>query len=475
MAAKRLWGLIGVCVLAALATLSLARAQDESTQGPDFLVLAIKPEGDLKDFRMVPIGEAAIDPVQYRDVVKSLPRSLFGGVIVRPHDERAELGQCRTACAANAKCGNFTYVRPGKDRPVGVCHLRRAIEQPQPNTVAMTPVVENAAPPPELVVVSPVVAPVVSNERKLIVVDSVRNGRALYTSEQVPVAPVTFRFKAPVASAKADVRAAGRERVWANVEALDTHGRVFKRSGSWIAADGSAHQVLVRTENNRIGALRISTRNPGALTVDGVDFIRATPTLADATLDDDVDAVDEADAETPPPPVPQVVAENFPMPPRAVANEPPVATEQPAAIVELPAIQTPPEVTVTELAADGSHEATITIPIAPATTAATADGPVSAPITVESSEPILPRDLPVLEAFGAVAFLLGGAGLYRQSYRRRTLARLTTNIITDGRARPTVSLTTDEPDMSLRFAVRAYASAGARQTTITITPDGAAA
>src|SRR5690348_7058023 len=106
MAAKRLWGLIGSFVCAAFIAVALAHAADESTPAADFLVLAIKPEGDLKDYRMIPIGEEAIDPVQYRDVVKSMPRSLFGGVIIRPHDERAELAQCRTACAANAKCGN---------------------------------------------------------------------------------------------------------------------------------------------------------------------------------------------------------------------------------------------------------------------------------------------------------------------------------------------------------------------------------
>ena len=62
----------------------------------------------------------------------------------------------------------------------------------------------------------------------------------------------------------------------------------------------------------------------------------------------------------------------------------------------------------------------------------------------------------------------------KQPSRLRTLARLTTNILTDGRNRPTVTLTTEEPEMSLRFAVRAHATVSARQTTIVITPDGAA-
>ncbi len=466
MAAKRLWGVIGLCVFAVLAAMTLARAQEDDTQPADFLILAVKPEGELKDYRMVPIGEASVDPVQYRDVVASLPRSLFGGVMIPPHDERAELAQCRTACAANAKCGNFTYVRPGKDRPVGVCHLRRAVEAPSTVVMKMplvetplveTPpaVVENVAPGPELVVVSPVVR----NDRKLISIDSNRNGRSLYTADQAPLSPVTFRFKVPVASAKADVRTFTRDRIWANVEALDTHGRVFKRSGNWIAADGALHQILVRTENNRIGALRITTRIEGALRVDGVDFVRAAPTIADATPVDDEAAVDEAEANIPPPP----------MPPRAVPTEPPIAT----AATDFPA---PVEITVTDLPVDGAAETSITIPIRPAEAAPgvseTAVAPVVSEPTLQSEQP---PDLPILAAAGAFVFVIGGAGFYRQNYRRRTLRRLTTTLVTDGRVRPAVTLSTEQPDMSLRFAVRAYASAGARQTSIVITPDGAAA
>ncbi len=470
MAAKRLWGVIGLFVFAAIAAMTLARAENEP-QPADFLVLAVKPEGDLKDYRLIPVGEASVDPVQYRDVVTSLPRSLFGGVIVRPHDERAELAQCRTACAANAKCGNFTYVRPGKDRPIGVCHLRRAVEAP--SSVVMAPpvvetppqVVENAAPGPELVVVSPVVR----NERKLVSIDSNRNGRSFYTPDQAPVSPVTFRFKVPVASAKADVRTFTRDRIWANVEALDVRGRVFKRSGMWIAADGAAHQILVRTDDNRIAAVRISTRIEGALRVDGVDFVRAAATIADAAPVDDEASLDEEEANIPPP-VPQIVAEqSFPMPPRAVA------TDEPVAIAEA-AQPAPVDVTVTDLPADGAAETSITIPIKPAEAVPSAPEPAAAPVV---SEPTLqseqPPDLAILAAAGAFVFVIGGAGLYRQNYRRRTLRRLTTTVVTDGRVRPAVTLSTEQPDMSLRFAVRAYASAGARQTSIVITPDGAAA
>jgi hypothetical protein len=169
--------------------------------------------------------------------------------------------------------------------------------------------------------------------------------------------------------------------------------------------------------------------------------------------------------------VPAFVAEqSFPMPPRAIATEPPVdivETEQPA----------PAEVTVAELPADGAAETSITIPIAPAEASPAASDTAAVPAVVE---PALhsgqqPDDLPLLAAVGAAVFILGGAGLYRQSYRRRTLRRLTTAVVTDGRVRPAVTLSTEQPDLSLRFAVRAYASAGARQTSIIITPDGAAA
>ncbi|NOT42788.1 MAG: hypothetical protein HOP13_20100 [Alphaproteobacteria bacterium] len=456
MAAKRLWGPIGFCIAAVLAALSLAHAEEEAAPAADFLVLAIKPEGDLKDYRMVPVGEAAIDPVQYRGVVKSLPRSLFGGVIIRPHDERAELAQCRTACAANAKCGNFTYVRPGKERPVGVCHLRRTIDKPA--TVAMTPVVENAAPATETIVVSPRIG----IERKLVTIDSTRNGRTLYTPDQAPLAPVTFRFKAPVATAKADVRTTTNERVWANVEALDAKGRVFKRSGTWIVGDGAAHQILVRTEDNRIAALRLSTRDPASLVVNGVDFVRTADAVAEADTAEDPAAIEQAEADIPPP-APDLAAEAFPLPPRAEATEPPADITQPTD--EQPAPEPQTDVAIAKLPSDGSTDAVITIPIAPTE---------AAPEPAAKPEKQLP-EVPVLAAFGAAALLLGGTGLYRHNYRRRTLARLTTNILTDGRSRPAVTLSADEPDMSLRFTVRAHATVSARQTTITITPDGAAA
>lgn len=493
MAARRLWVLIASALLALAAALSFAQAAGESAPASDFLVLAIKPEGEVKDYRMIPVGESSVDPARYRDVVESLPRSLFGGVIVRPHDERAELAQCRTACAANAKCGNFTYVRPGKGRPVGVCHLRRAVEAaplatiapppapvatvaaPPAPTVTMPPIVESPAPAPEVMVVSPLVP-----ARKLVTIDSTRNGQELYKGEQAPSTPVTFKFKTPVSSAKAAVKTAGKGRVWANIEALDAKGRVFKRSGMWVAADGAAHQLLIRTESNRIGALRITSREEGALIAHGIDFVRTGPEATEPAIAETLPAaeaapVEVAEEDVPAPPIPDAVAEAFPLPPRAPAT----ATDLPVDIAQVPQepqIQvTPIETTVTELPASGVQETTISIPIAPV--------PAPAPPTTTTAKPeVQPQSLPggddviLLAAAGAAVLGLGGLGLYRQSYQRRQLARLTTRVVSEGLDRHTVSITTDgQPDLSLRYHIRMPADVSARTTTIVIIPDGVAA
>jgi len=492
MAARRLWVLIASAVLAIAAALSLARAAGESVPATDFLVLAVKPEGEVKDYRMIPVGESSVDSARYREVVESLPRSLFGGVIVRPHDERAELAQCRTACAANAKCANFTYVRPGKGRPVGVCHLRRAVEAaplatvapppapvatvaaPPAPTVTMPPIVESPAPAPEVMVVSPLVP-----ARKLVTVDSTRNGQELYKGEQAPATPVTFKFKAPVSTAKASVKTAGKGRVWANIEALDAKGRVFKRSGMWVAADGAAHQLLIRTESNRIGALRITSREEGALIAQSIDFVRVAPeatepAIADAQPAVEAEPVDVAEEDVPPPPVPEAVAEAFPMPPRA----PTTATDLPVDIAQAPQepqIQiTPIETTVTELPATGAQETTISIPIAPAAAPPLPTTAVAEPEV--QPQPLPGDDLMLLAAAGAAVLGLGGLGLYRQSYQRRQLARLTTRVVSEGLDRHTVGITTEgQPDLSLRYHIRMPADVSARTTTIVIIPDGVAA
>ena len=482
MAAKRLWVLIASVVLASLTVLSLARAAGESAPVGDFLVLAIKPEGEARDYRMVPVGESSVDPGRYKDVIESLPSSLFGGVMVRPHDERAELAQCRTACAMNAKCDNFTYVRPGKDRPIGVCHLRRAVEPAAPATVAATPapvvtmppVVESPAPTTEMIVVSPQVR----NTRKLVAIDSTRNGRELYKGSQSPATPVTFKFKMPVSTAKASVKTTGRGRAWANIEALDAKGRVFKRSGMWVAADGAAHQLLIRTDSNRISALRLTSREEGALIAQSIDFVRsgaeiAEPAVAEAPSAGEAAPAEAAEDDVPAPAVPEAVAEAAQLPPRPAST----ATDVPVDIVQAPqepAIEiTPIETTVAEAPASGTPETTIAIPIAPAETAPAEPTPAVTP--VQQTE--FGDDVQLLAAAGGVLVLgLGGVGLYRQNYRRRQLARLTTRVVSEGLDRHTVSISSDEAaDLSLRYHIRMPADVAARSTKITIIPDGVAA
>lgn len=488
MAATRLWVLIASAMLAIVAALSLARAAGESAPAGDFLVLAIKPEGDARDYRMVPVGESSVDPARYRGVVDSLPSSLFGGVMVRPHDERAELAQCRTACAMNAKCDNFTYVRPGKDRPVGVCHLRRAVEAPAPAlveappapVVTMPPVVESPAPATEMIVVSPQVR----NTRKLVAIDSTRNGREIYKDPQSPATPVTFKFKMPVSVAKASVKTVGKARVWANVEALDAKGRMFKRSGSWIAADGAPHQLLIRTDSNRINALRITTREEGALIAQGIDFVRAggetkEPEIAEAAPAADAQPAETAEDDTQPPAVPEAVAEAAPLPPRAAATtDVPVDTAAPVDIAQAPPGSdieiTPIETTVAELPATRTEETAIAIPIAPAEPSPAQPAPVAAP--EPETLPLPGGDIALLAAAGAAVLGLGGAGLYRQNYRRRQLARLTTRVVSEGLDRHTVSISSEDvADLSLRYHIRMPADVSARTTKITIIPDGVAA
>ena len=82
----------------------------------------------------------------------------------------------------------------------------------------------------------------------------------------------------------------------------------------------------------------------------------------------------------------------------------------------------------------------------------------------------------LLAAAGAAVLGLGGMGLYRQSYQRRQLARLTTRVVSGGLDRHTVCITTDgQPDLSLRYHIRMPADVSARTTKIVIIPDGVAA
>ena len=64
------------------------------------------------------------------------------------------------------------------------------------------------------------------------------------------------------------------------------------------------------------------------------------------------------------------------------------------------------------------------------------------------------KPLPVWLVAASIAFLLGGAGLYRYSHHKRVLTRVTTRLVSNGLDRHTVSVqTTGQPDIGLRFVV----------------------
>jgi len=129
--------------------------------------------------------------------------------------------------------------------------------------------------------------------------------------------------------------------------------------------------------------------------------------------------------------VPSAVAEFFPMPPRATATEPPTP------LVKLQ-------------------------PAPPARPA-----PVAAP----TQKPR--RPLPLWIAVGAVAFVLGGAGLYWRSHRTRTLRRLATRLVSNGLDRQAVAVEAmDRPDIGIRVLLRASAAIGAPGTRIELIPAG---
>ena len=139
MAAGRLWLTVAFGVGGWLAGLAAVQAADERASPPasDFRILAIKPEH--KAYNLIPIGETKIDTAAYRAVVDSLPRGLFGLYKIR-HNMRAEAQQCAAACSATKDCDTYTYVRPDRERRVGVCHLQRRVV----DIAAMKPVIELA-------------------------------------------------------------------------------------------------------------------------------------------------------------------------------------------------------------------------------------------------------------------------------------------------------------------------------------------
>jgi hypothetical protein len=148
MAAKRIC-LTAIALAAALAG-SMARANQDENGTPareaealaDFLILAVKPEGDENGYSLVEIGDTKVDNALVGLVAKALPGGFlglkFGG---RDYDGEAERAQCRAACRANKDCHDVAYVPPSDDQPVGVCHLKRLIEIAVAADAVMAPVV----------------------------------------------------------------------------------------------------------------------------------------------------------------------------------------------------------------------------------------------------------------------------------------------------------------------------------------------
>jgi hypothetical protein len=264
------------------------------------------------------------------------------------------------------------------------------------------------------------------------------------------------------------------------LDVLDADGKRLERTGAWVANDDQQQKISVKSKGEKIAAIRVTARGASVLIVDRLDFERGpvaaaeTMATAPAAKGQPAPAVEEVAEADPLPPVPEADAIDgaLPLPPRAVATDAPANIAQPVAAVE--AISETAG-TVVQAEAPATPETSTAAPIA--APAAPVDAPVAAAPKADApaSSTSAQDELPLLAAVGALVFLLGGAGVYHVNYRARTLKRLSTSLVSDGMDRHTVGIEAEQPDMSLRFAVRSPASIGARHTMITIVPDGVAA
>jgi hypothetical protein len=497
MTGKRPWLLNFVLAVLLLGALAPVHSEGTSSAGEGataFQVLAVKPT--RKGYTLVPVGETRFDSNAYAVAVDSLPRSVFGGVILPDYNERSELAQCKSACAANVRCENFAYVRPSKERPLGVCYLRRVVAPPAAVTTAIlpAPAVPAPAPVPAPTVVSaePVVdvaeVPPPVAPKTIRIRNKAKVRHASYPEADAPETPVTFRFDSPVAGVAAAIRArdiAG-ERVWVTVDALNAKGKRVKRHGAWIADDDRAAKIALTADSETIAAVRITTDAGSTLVVDRLDFERTPPPIApveapvaeaapaEAAPAEVAEVADVAE-EVPPPPVPELAEADFEhaaLPPRAAATAAPTDITQ----SETPASEIAPaeegSVAAAEVpAVDEGARAASEAPVAQDVSAAPAPSTQGAPNIFGGEH----GEMQVLAAAGALVFLFGGAGIYHSSYRARTLKRMSAAVVSDGLDARTITIEAEQQDMSLRFAVRSSADVGGRHTTITIVPDGAAA
>lgn len=455
MAAMRLWYL--ACIAAFLALVAVAPASgDDESDGmrardaellADFMILAVKPEGDERDYKLVEIGDTKINAGLLGVVINTLPSDFLGlGPATRDYNEAAEIAQCRAACRANSACRDFAYVRPSSSQPVGLCRLKRPT-----GFGVMSPVVEGHE-RRERPTRGP--APATTGDGKIVVDGGEKTGRVTLTGEDARAMPLTLQFPSPAASVTVYVRAPNfsEGRSFAAVVALDARGKRLAQNGAWIEAGkfNVNRGVTVATESDAIATVKITSREGTALIVDSIQFGR--------TLIEPVTVPERRAPETKPeskpeppreviPPAPRIgppVAIAFPMPPRATPTAPPIditppplETEQPQA----PAVATPPS--VTEIAA---------------------------------TPPARKRGLPLWLALGAIAAMLAGAGVYYRNHRARLLNRLTTRLVSDGMAGRTITIDmADDANHSLRFVVRTPANLNAPGTRIEFIPKGAPA
>jgi len=419
----------------------------------DFLILAIKPEGDDKDYKLVEVGDTKVDAGLLGVVINTLPLDFLGlGGDARAYDEAAEIAQCRAACTKNSQCRDFTYARPSASQPVGVCHLRTL--PAGASFGVMTPVADAGERSERPARETPPIAAAPRNDGdKIVFEDGETAGSVRYGSDDIRTTPVTLKFLAPVSQVKVRIRA-GEEATassWAQLEAFDANGNLVERTGTRISAGefSFGHGIAVSSGGaDRIVAVKVASRDGTALRLEGIEYLRTL--IATAPLPAPV-----SPEQIPSPPrLPTLVAEHFPMPPRTTPNAPPTPITPPLPDPAAPAIETPP---VLEAAAPP---------------------PASAPSTPTAAPPpVAPprkRQLPVWLAAGAVLFVFGGAGAYWRSHRRRTLNRLTTRLVSNGLERQTVGVeASSAPDIGLRFVVRSAATIGAPGTHIELVPAGA--
>lgn len=456
MAAWRLSLVVAALFLSVVA--SSAQSTDEQPRAElvDFLIFAIQPAGDDASYKLVEVGDSKVDDARFGAALKSLPFD-FWGLTGRDHNEAAELAQCQAACKANTRCRDVTYVRPTESRPLGVCHLKT-----MSSFGVMAPVAEPGVERPD------------AKPSEVAIAGRDASGHLKLDAKDPHPTPVTLRFAAPIAAAKVFIRAAEStgQRTWASVEGFDTKGKLVDRAGTWISVGemNFGHAVTLSGETDRYAVIKITSREPGQLIVDGLEFSRtflAPPAKPEKPAEP---AVERNPPQTASPPVePAASSAAAPPPPQQSEPTPPPPELEPSEILPLPP---PPRAVATDAPRD------ITIPVSPPerpAAPAVEAPPAVAPAIAPQPTPVR-RGLPIWLALGAIAVMLAGALLYARNYNARTRARLTARIVSNGMDRQTVEIEdTGAPDASLHIVVRDRAAIASPSTRIKLVPHGAPA